>query len=84
MFDDIVTRLRCNPCDCDGTCYTCQAADEIERLRAERDDLQVLLRGRTAEFQAEIERLREHVNLRTDATTPVCSGERDKEVCREP
>jgi hypothetical protein len=43
-----------------------QAADlieaqqaEIERLRAERDDLQVLLRGRTAEFQAEIERLRD-------------------------
>ncbi len=56
--------------------------DEIERLRAERDDLQVLLRGRTAEFQAEIERLRKHVNLRTDATTPVCSGERDKEARR--
>ncbi len=37
MADDIVTRLRCNPCDCDGTCYTCQAADEIERLRAELD-----------------------------------------------
>jgi hypothetical protein len=31
---------------------------EIERLRIERDDLQVLLKGRTAEFQAEIERLR--------------------------
>lgn len=31
---------------------------EIERLRAERDDLQVLLRGRTAEFLTEIERLR--------------------------
>jgi len=58
VADDIVTRLRCNPCDCDGTCYTCQAADEIERLRMERDDLQVLLKGRTAEFQAEIERLR--------------------------
>ena len=34
------------------------ARAEIERLRAERDDLQVLLKGRTAEFQAEIERLR--------------------------
>jgi hypothetical protein len=34
VADDIVERLRCNPCDCDGTCYTCQAADEIERLRA--------------------------------------------------
>jgi hypothetical protein len=33
-------------------------AAEIERLRIERDDLQVLLKGRTAEFQAEIERLR--------------------------
>jgi hypothetical protein len=32
---------------------------EIERLRMERDDLQVLLKGRTAEFQAEIERLRQ-------------------------
>jgi uncharacterized small protein (DUF1192 family) len=30
---------------------------EIERLRMERADLQVLLKGRTAEFQAEIERL---------------------------
>jgi hypothetical protein len=34
------------------------AADEIERLRAERDDLHVLLRGRTAELQAEADRLR--------------------------
>lgn len=31
---------------------------EIERLRAEHDNLRVLLRGRTAEFQAEVERLR--------------------------
>jgi len=31
---------------------------EIDHLHAELDDLQVLLRGRTAEFQAEIERLR--------------------------
>jgi len=31
---------------------------ENERLRAERDDLHVLLRGRTAELQAEIEGLR--------------------------
>jgi hypothetical protein len=35
-----------------------ELCDEVIRLRAERDDLQVLLRGRTAEFQAEIERLR--------------------------
>ncbi len=38
MGDDIVIRLRCNPCDCDGTCYTCQAADEIKRLRRGRRD----------------------------------------------
>lgn len=31
---------------------------EVVRLRAERDDLEVLLRGRTAELQAEVERLR--------------------------
>ena len=30
----------------------------IERLRAENDDLQVLLRGRTAELQDEVKRLR--------------------------
>ena len=34
-----------------------EAADEIKRLRAEHDNLRVLLRGRTAEFQAEVERL---------------------------
>ena len=35
-----------------------EAADEIKRLRAEHNDLRVLLRGRTAELQAEVERLR--------------------------
>jgi hypothetical protein len=40
--DDIVTRLRIIHCAADdltpcGTCLTCQAADEIERLRNERD-----------------------------------------------
>lgn len=39
MTDDLVTRLRCNPCDCDGTCLTCQAADEIEWLRIAGDKL---------------------------------------------
>jgi hypothetical protein len=38
--DDIVTRLRILYCAADdltpcGTCLTCQAADEIERLRSE-------------------------------------------------
>ena len=38
MADDIVTRLRIIHCAADdlipcGTCLTCQAADEIERLR---------------------------------------------------
>jgi hypothetical protein len=42
VADDIVTRLRCNPCDCDGTCYTCQAAAEIERLRQRGDNLHAL------------------------------------------
>ncbi len=70
MDDDIVTRLRSQHSDLRQGAYysqredsawdaTADAADEIERLRAERDDLQVLLRGRTAEFQAEIERLRQ-------------------------
>ena len=40
MADDIVTRLRVIHCAADdltpcGTCLPCQAADEIERLRAE-------------------------------------------------
>lgn len=44
MADDIVTRLRVIHCAADdltpcGTCLTCQAADEIERLRAAGDAL---------------------------------------------
>ena len=40
MADDIVTRLRKFECRCelvddDGKCDSCQAADEIERLRAQ-------------------------------------------------
>jgi hypothetical protein len=42
----------------------------------------LLAKEQLAAERAEIERLRKHVNLRTDATTPICSGERDKEVCR--
>lgn len=40
MTDDIVTRLREAVCWCndfDGRCHTCEAADEIERLRADRE-----------------------------------------------
>ena len=40
MADDIVTRLRdCSPPNPLG-CVWCEAADEIERLRAERDEWQ--------------------------------------------
>ena len=63
MCDDIIERLRTAPPSMLGV--RLEAADlieaqqaEIERLRIERDDLQVLLKGRTAEFQAEITRLR--------------------------
>lgn len=44
MADDIVTRLREHPVEplrCD--CVRCGAADEIERLRQERDELRTLL-----------------------------------------
>lgn len=41
------------------------ARAEIVRLRAENDDLQVLLRGRTAELQDEIKRLRAEVDSLT-------------------
>ena len=49
MADDIVTRLRIIHCAADdltpcGTCLTCQAADEIERLRAAGDALAECLR----------------------------------------
>ena len=47
------------------------ARNEIERLRAECDDLQVLLRGRTAEFHAEIERLRAAGDELVASLTPV-------------
>jgi hypothetical protein len=44
VTDDIVTRLRIIHCAADdltpcGTCLICQAADEIERLRAAGDEL---------------------------------------------
>ncbi len=58
MADDIVKRLRTSVGYRDLASALFESATEIERLRAERDDLQVLLRGRTAEFQTEIERLR--------------------------
>lgn len=43
VADDIVTRLRNIHCAADdltpcGTCLICQAADEIERLRAELEE----------------------------------------------
>ena len=49
MADDIVTRLRIIHCAGDdltpcGTCLICQAADEIERLRAAGDELAECLR----------------------------------------
>lgn len=49
VTDDIVTRLRDN-CACSGTqqfgyrCTSCTAADEVERLRAERDKFYHLAR----------------------------------------
>jgi hypothetical protein len=57
VADDIVTRLNVE-IEAESWGLLVDARNEIERLRAECDDLQVLLRGRTAEFQAEIERLR--------------------------
>lgn len=63
MESDIVARLRQTHrvgCDCVG----CEAADEIERLRTERDDAEPLLnelwerRTQSTEMRAEIERLR--------------------------
>lgn len=46
MTDDIVTRLRIIHCAADdltpcGTCLICQAADEIERLYNEINDLRL-------------------------------------------
>ena len=35
MSDDIVTRLKWLGCQYDNSCITCEAADEIERLRVE-------------------------------------------------
>ena len=39
MAVDIVEQLRCHFADCDGTCVTVVAADEIVRLRAEVERL---------------------------------------------
>lgn len=43
MSEDIAQRLRCLPVDCDGTCHTCAAADEIERLRRWKTDATYVL-----------------------------------------
>jgi hypothetical protein len=44
MTDDIVTRLRGAAADKYGcNCVKCEAADEIERLRAERDEARRLV-----------------------------------------
>lgn len=54
-----ITETLLDYCDCGGHgCEPCYAAEVIRRLRAENDDMQVLLRGRTAELQAEVKRLR--------------------------
>lgn len=44
MAVDIVEQLRCLPVDCDGTCTTVVAANEIVRLRALADQLAAALR----------------------------------------
>jgi hypothetical protein len=49
MTDDIVTRLRAEICECGYSesfkelhkCLNCEAADEIERLRAENHGLRI-------------------------------------------
>ena len=51
MSDDLTTRLRVLYCALDdltpcGTCLTCQAADEIERLRKAGDALSDLVTRR--------------------------------------
>jgi hypothetical protein len=56
LTDDIVTRLRIIHCAADdltpcGTCLTCQAADEIERLRIAGDLLAAALRVETVNGQ---------------------------------
>lgn len=43
MTDDIVTRLKWLGCQYDHSCITCEAADEIERLRAEVKHMAALL-----------------------------------------
>lgn len=48
MADDIVTRLLDVVCWCnefDGVCDACQAADEIERLRAAGDAMSEVIRS---------------------------------------
>ena len=73
MTDDIVTRLRILHCFADdltpcGTCLICQAADEIERLRAQVAELKyakhwlnedlLLMRSNFERAQTELEWVR--------------------------
>lgn len=54
MTDDIVARLRqthWNGCNCVG----CEAADEIERLRARAERLEDILRGAAPLIEGDVE-----------------------------
>ena len=68
MTDDIVTRLRLacrsnGPEYCDN-CQPCDAANEIERLRAERtyyEEMALHIAGRNFDANEEIHRLKIHL-----------------------
>lgn len=67
MADDIVKRLRIIHCAADdltpcGTCLTCQAADEIERLRAELSTVHDAIDTMEERCTAGIDRLQEEIN----------------------
>ena len=65
MADDIVERLRVLYCAADemtpcGTCLTCKAADEIERLRAELEQANInLQQARTGRALRDLEQERQ-------------------------
>jgi len=68
MSDDIVNRLKWLGCKYDHSCITCEAADEIERLRADRDRWRKIATNLINGAEQQIDAFREPWDKNTNET----------------